>query len=331
MHATIVSIELFLFPEFKCFGANAGRGQRYQRSREEERQCILKPSTNTGLDILTGHSKPATRFVHYIGLFFAPLAGIAASFLVAWWAFLIIIPVCYVAALLTHPLLEHNSNKPFADRPLVERHRLAEDVGARPDRRPAIARFSRLDRRSRTAAMTTAVVVVCTAILALAAAFHFYWGLGGRIGSGVSLPHREDGTVGHREEQRRRGHRRRSGPGRRRVACSCPGRRVPRADAAVLASRRRWRCGRSYSSRAQSAGPDMSACSSAFGTRVSRDTTRWLYSPLCLLLGLGLLLSGWRLPADHDIVTVRRHLRPAARSRSHMARRPPFDFATVPV
>jgi hypothetical protein len=70
------------------------------------------------LGYLEGHSKPATRFVHYIGLFFAPLAGIAASFLLVWWAFLIIIPVCYVAALLTHPLLEHNSNKPFADRPL---------------------------------------------------------------------------------------------------------------------------------------------------------------------------------------------------------------------
>ena len=70
------------------------------------------------LGCLEGHSKPATRFVHYIGLFFAPLAGIAASFLLAWWAFLIVIPVCYIAALLTHPLLEHNSNKPFADRPL---------------------------------------------------------------------------------------------------------------------------------------------------------------------------------------------------------------------
>ena len=70
------------------------------------------------LGYLAGHSKPTTRLVHYIGLFFAPLAGIAASLLFAWWAFLIIIPVFYVAALLTHPLLEHNSNKPFADRPL---------------------------------------------------------------------------------------------------------------------------------------------------------------------------------------------------------------------
>ena len=43
--------------------------------------------------------------------------------------------------------------------------------------------------------MTMAVAAACIAILALAAAFHFYWGLGGRTGSGVSLPHREDGSV----------------------------------------------------------------------------------------------------------------------------------------
>lgn len=43
--------------------------------------------------------------------------------------------------------------------------------------------------------MTTAVAAACIAILALAAAFHFYWGLGGRTGSGVSLPHREDGSA----------------------------------------------------------------------------------------------------------------------------------------
>jgi hypothetical protein len=43
--------------------------------------------------------------------------------------------------------------------------------------------------------MTTAVTAVCIAILALGAAFHFYWGLGGRTGSGISLPHHEDGSV----------------------------------------------------------------------------------------------------------------------------------------
>ena len=67
---------------------------------------------------LAGHSKPLTRYLHYLGLFFAPLAGIAASLLYAWWAFLVIIPLCYLIALFTHPLLEHNRNKPFAERPL---------------------------------------------------------------------------------------------------------------------------------------------------------------------------------------------------------------------
>jgi len=43
--------------------------------------------------------------------------------------------------------------------------------------------------------MTTAVAAACIAALTLAAAFHFYWGLGGCIGSGVSLPHHEDGTT----------------------------------------------------------------------------------------------------------------------------------------
>lgn len=32
------------------------------------------------------------------------------------------------------------------------------------------------------------------AVLAVAAAFHFYWGFGGKIGLGVSLPQFEDGT-----------------------------------------------------------------------------------------------------------------------------------------
>jgi hypothetical protein len=43
--------------------------------------------------------------------------------------------------------------------------------------------------------MTTVIAAGCVAILALAAAFHFYWGVAGRIGSGVSLPHHEDGTA----------------------------------------------------------------------------------------------------------------------------------------
>ena len=43
--------------------------------------------------------------------------------------------------------------------------------------------------------MTMAVVAFCSAILLFAAGFHLYWGLGGHIGVGVSLPQREDGST----------------------------------------------------------------------------------------------------------------------------------------
>lgn len=67
---------------------------------------------------LAGHMQRSTRIFHYIGLFFAPLAGLAASLLLVWWAFFVVAPFFYVVAFLTHPYIEHNSNKPFADRPL---------------------------------------------------------------------------------------------------------------------------------------------------------------------------------------------------------------------
>jgi hypothetical protein len=70
------------------------------------------------LGYLSGHSRLSTRLVHYAGLFFAPVAGIVASVVFAWWAFFIVAPVFYVAAFLTHPLIEHNTNRPFAERPL---------------------------------------------------------------------------------------------------------------------------------------------------------------------------------------------------------------------
>ena len=117
--------------------------------------------------------------MHYIGLFFAPLAGIAgvvAACLVGVPDH--IIPVFYVAALLTHPLLEHNSNKPFADRPLWSAMALLRTL--------ALDLTGGLHRQIRKigpdasckAAMTTAIIVVCMAILGLAAAFHFLLGLG---------------------------------------------------------------------------------------------------------------------------------------------------------
>jgi hypothetical protein len=70
------------------------------------------------LAYLAGHARRSTRLLHYLGLFFAPLAGLAASIFVVWWAFFVVAPIFYVIAYFTHPLLEHNSNKPFADRPL---------------------------------------------------------------------------------------------------------------------------------------------------------------------------------------------------------------------
>jgi len=47
--------------------------------------------------------------------------------------------------------------------------------------------------------MTTAVVALCSAVLLLGAGFNIYWGFGGRIGAGVALPQREDGTPAIKE------------------------------------------------------------------------------------------------------------------------------------
>lgn len=47
--------------------------------------------------------------------------------------------------------------------------------------------------------MASVVVALCSAILLLGAGFHLYWGVGGRIGAGVALPQREDGTLAIKE------------------------------------------------------------------------------------------------------------------------------------
>ncbi len=47
--------------------------------------------------------------------------------------------------------------------------------------------------------MEAAVVATCSAILVAGAGFHIYWGFGGRIGAGVSLPQREDGSPAVKE------------------------------------------------------------------------------------------------------------------------------------
>lgn len=66
---------------------------------------------------LAGHNHLPTRLLHYLGLIFGPLAGIACSILYAWWAFFVVYPMFYTIALVTHPLFEHNTNEPFAKRP----------------------------------------------------------------------------------------------------------------------------------------------------------------------------------------------------------------------
>lgn len=42
--------------------------------------------------------------------------------------------------------------------------------------------------------MVLPVSLLCATILAIAAGFHLYWGFGGKVGLGVSIPQREDGA-----------------------------------------------------------------------------------------------------------------------------------------
>lgn len=97
-------------------------GSRREGASKAALTSILPPHAKTfdeyWLGYLAGHAHLSTRAMHYLGLFVAPLAGLALSILYAWWAFLVVAPLFYVAALLTHPLVEHNSNKPFAERPV---------------------------------------------------------------------------------------------------------------------------------------------------------------------------------------------------------------------
>lgn len=65
---------------------------------------------------LSGHSRLPTRIIHYIGLIFGPLLGIYLSIAYQWWIFFVTYPIFYCIALVTHPLFEQNTNKPFASR-----------------------------------------------------------------------------------------------------------------------------------------------------------------------------------------------------------------------
>lgn len=70
------------------------------------------------LGYLAGHARPVTRRVHYFGLFFGQLIGLYAMYAWAWWAALVICPLSYFIAYLSHEHVEGNSNKPYATRPL---------------------------------------------------------------------------------------------------------------------------------------------------------------------------------------------------------------------
>ena len=135
--------------------------------------------------------------------------------------------------------------------------------------------------------MTTAVTAVCIVILALAAAFHFYWGLGGRTGSGVSLPHHEDGSVVVVNNSR-------AGAivvGLALVAVALLV--LALVDAFAAPVPRAWlRTGVAlwaviFIARAISWSRYVGMFKRVRHTRFARYDT-WLYSPLCLLLGLGL-------------------------------------------
>jgi hypothetical protein len=65
-----------------------------------------------------GHRRLATRLIHYAGLFVVPILAIGLAIGYQTLIPLLAIPVVYLAARETHPLLESNSNKPFAGRPL---------------------------------------------------------------------------------------------------------------------------------------------------------------------------------------------------------------------
>jgi hypothetical protein len=69
------------------------------------------------LSYLAGHARPLTRLLHYFGLFFGQLLGLLLSFYFAWWIALIICPLSYMIAYLSHELVEGNSNQPYATRP----------------------------------------------------------------------------------------------------------------------------------------------------------------------------------------------------------------------
>lgn len=134
--------------------------------------------------------------------------------------------------------------------------------------------------------METFVAALCVAILVVAAAFHLYWGCGGKRGIGVAVPQHQDGkpiflvgaagaiTVGA-------------------LLLGVAALVTALAIAPPLSMPRHWlRIGLGLSSsiflaRALSWSRFVGLFKSIRTTEFARYDT-WLYSPLCLVLGLGL-------------------------------------------
>jgi hypothetical protein len=142
--------------------------------------------------------------------------------------------------------------------------------------------------------MVAGLAIVCAAILLFGAAFHLYWGCGGRVGSSVALPQRGDGTQAFKSNRF----------GTILVAVflvGCLGLVVALSVPIQLPVPQRWlriavmALSVLFLARALSWYKYVGLFKSIRTTRFAKYDT-WLYSPLCLLLGLSLmgvaLLSG---------------------------------------
>jgi Protein of unknown function (DUF3995) len=142
--------------------------------------------------------------------------------------------------------------------------------------------------------MVAGLAIVCAAILLFGAAFHLYWGCGGRVGSSVALPQRGDGTQAFRPNRF----------GTILVAVflvGCLGLVVALSVPIQLPVPQRWlriaivALSVVFLARALSWYKYVGLFKSIRTTRFAKYDT-WLYSPLCLLLALSLmgvaLLSG---------------------------------------
>jgi Protein of unknown function (DUF3995) len=137
--------------------------------------------------------------------------------------------------------------------------------------------------------MVAGITIVCAAILLFGAGFHFYWGCGGRVGSAVALPQRPDGAQAFQSNP----------AGAILVALFLVGILVlvlALSGAISLPVPQRWlRLGALllsilFLARALSWYKYVGFFKSIRSTRFAKYDT-WMYSPLCLLLSLGLMAA----------------------------------------